>query len=443
MQTYYLKTLNKQSDYFEIKEFMNLGNDLTCHLVLNGEGVEERHCRIEVKDGKIHLKDLRTSSGTFVNDCQVVESYLKEGDILRVGSMELAVVTKPDENELPLLKSKNPKLMDSLSRLQTAARSEFPILLLGPSGSGKDILAQNIHELSVRKNAPLVSVNCSALTESLIESELFGHVKGAYTGAATDRKGAFESARNGTLFLDEIGDLSFALQAKLLRALENNEIRPLGADRTIKTNVRIVAATHQNLFEKIQRGEFRADLFYRLNVVQIQMPALHERMEDFENLLYHFGKTYKVRFSFDAVEILKKYPWPGNIRELKNYVARLSVTFPFTRIETFHVQQSLQAQIEAPAFKPLSSTPIDFKQTVDLSGQTTVTGVKEYEKQLIIKKLIVNSGNQRRTAAELGMPKSTLHDRIKVYGIDLKKIRERTLNSFAQTLSESMHPQEA
>lgn len=436
MQPYYLKLIDQDQRIIEIKDYMIIGTDPSSHVQINGIGIEDRHCRIEVKDNKILVKDLRSKLGTHINECQVVESFLNPGDILRIVDHEFALLEK--QKKVIGLESKNQKLMQTFEQLESAAKSKFPVLLLGPSGSGKDLIAHHIHSLSKRENEPFVCVNCSALTESLIESELFGHIKGAYTGALNDRKGAFETARGGTLFLDEIGDLSFGLQAKLLRALENNEIRPLGSDRTITTDVRVIAATHQNLLEKINNGEFRSDLFYRLNVINFNMPALQDRMEDFDSILYSFGKLFKVRFSFDAVELLKKYPWPGNIRELKNFVARLSATYPFTRIEVSHIQDSLQNAVVTVKDKKTNLNELISRPVAALDGQTTVNGVKEFEKQLIIKKLIYHNGNQRRTAADLGMPKSTLHDRIKVYGIDLKKIRDRTLSSMAQSLSESM-----
>ena len=177
------------------------------------------------------------------------------------------------------------------------SKKNFPILLLGESGVGKEVIARYIHNKSSRRGKPFITINCSSLGESLIESELFGHIKGSFTGAICDRKGAFEVARYGTLFLDEIGDLAIHLQPKLLRALENQEIHPIGSDHNIKTDVRIIAATNKNLDALIEKGEFRSDLFFRLNVVQIKIPALRERMEDFEALLFNLsrengGKTF-------------------------------------------------------------------------------------------------------------------------------------------------------
>jgi DNA-binding NtrC family response regulator len=271
------------------------------------------------------------------------------------------------------------------------------------------VIAQTIHKTSKRALGPFVGVNCSALSENLIESELFGHIKGSFTGAMNDRKGAFEAARNGTLFLDEIGDLPLNLQAKLLRALENNEIRPVGSDTNTKTDVRILAATHQNLIAKIQTGQFRADLYYRLNVINIETPTLFERMEDFEELLYYFAKQMKVRFSFSAIERMKKHSWPGNIRELRNTVARACALFPKETILEGHVEMILDKLALGAQNQPTDQVPFN-----------ALPIIKEMERQMIIKKLAANYGNQRQTALDLGLPKSTLHDRLRAYNIDPK-----------------------
>lgn len=308
------------------------------------------------------------------------------------------------------LQSRNPLWNAELQSLQSVAQTDFPVLLLGPSGTGKDIIAQAIHKSSPRALAAFVSVNCSALTETLIESELFGHIKGAFTGAVSDRKGAFESARFGTLFLDEIGDLPFNLQAKLLRALENNEIRPLGSDRVTKTNIRVIAATHQNLSQKINDGQFRADLFFRLNVVSIFTPSLKERIDDFEDLLYVFAKQLRVRFSFDAIQKLKMYSWPGNIRELRNLVSRAAALFPHQQIDLERAERLLRGStVYTPHHDPQS--------------QAKMSVIKEVEKTMILKKLQENRGNQRKTAQELGIPKSTLNDRLRQYNVDYKTYR--------------------
>ena len=320
------------------------------------------------------------------------------------GVFENPTLPSPAPAPFPL-QSRNQLWNTELQSLSGVAQTNFPVLLLGPSGTGKDVIAQAIHKSSPRADFPFVSVNCSALTETLIESELFGHVKGAFTGAFSDRKGSFESARHGTLFLDEIGDLPFSLQAKLLRALENSEIRPVGSDKVIKTDVRVIAATHQNLSLKIQDGQFRADLFFRLNVVSILTPALRDRIEDFEDLLNVFAKQMRMRFSYDAIQKLKMHSWPGNIRELRNLVFRAAAIFPKEQIDIARAAQLLKS---SSLYTPVTDEPTRQRLSV----------IKEVERQIILKKLQENKGNQRRTAQELGMPKSTLNDRLRQYNID-------------------------
>ncbi|MGZ3692515.1 MAG: sigma-54-dependent Fis family transcriptional regulator, partial [Pseudobdellovibrio sp.] len=274
MNQFKIEVLNEPKQELLIERYLYVGSDITCGLYIENNSVEKKHALLEQKEDKIFIKDLRSQTGVFVNGARILEARLQDGDVIRIGEVELLAhdlsVNKPQFS----LQSLNESWQKQLIKLAHTAQTHFPILLLGPSGTGKDVIAQALHHHSQQSRQVFLSVNCSALTETLIESELFGHVKGSFTGAISDRKGAFETARNGTLFLDEIGDLPYSLQAKLLRALENNEIRAVGSDRAIKTNVRIIAATHQNLYQKIQEGSFRSDLFYRLNVVTIEVPKL-------------------------------------------------------------------------------------------------------------------------------------------------------------------------
>jgi DNA-binding NtrC family response regulator len=228
----------------------------------------------------------------------------------------------------------------------------------------------------------------------------------------SDRRGAFETARGGTLFLDEIGDLPLTLQPKLLRALENNEIRPVGSDRVIETDVRIVAATHKNMAAAIRSSKFREDLFYRLNVCHLKPPALKDRIEDFEDLLYQFAKQYRVRLSHAAIQKLKEHSWQGNIRELKNVIARASAYYPSHYIQP----DDLPAIMEPGSIGP----EVHFVSEPEAGTQGSI--IKEIEREMIIRRLAANKGNQRQTARDLGLPKSTLHDRIKAYAIDLDQI---------------------
>lgn len=400
----------------QIGDFLTIGRDSSCGLPINDGFVSSRHARIERKSGGYVLRDLHSRNGTFLNGSRVTEAILTFNDRVRFG--ETVYIYTESQKDQANLCSKNATWNAELQRLPCFAATDFPVLIAGPSGAGKEILARAIHDQSGRAGKPFVSINCSALSESLIESELFGHVRGSFTGATHDRKGAFEAARGGTLFLDEIGDLPASLQPKLLRALENNEIRPVGSDRTIETDVRILAATHKNLPLLLRDGRFREDLFYRLNVCQLRPPSLKDRPEDFEDLLYQFAKQFRVRFSFNTIQKLKEHSWPGNIRELKNLVARASAYFPGKYIQP----EDLAAIMEtAPQPAPeLSALPA---VTAGLSNGSVL---KEIEREMIVRRLIANQGNQRRTALDLGMPKSTLHDRIKTYSIDLKGLTTST-----------------
>ena len=393
-------------------EYINIGKDSTCKIQIFDPTLCDRHARLENKDSQIFIKDLRSQSGTFVNGAQILEAVLKDGDLVTVGHTDFVLHNLGLATINFSLTSKCEYWKNQLETLSSVGQTKYPVLLLGPSGTGKDVIAHAIHDVSRFHEAPFVSVNCSALTETLVESELFGHTKGSFTGAIADRKGAFESARGGTLFLDEIGDLTYGLQAKLLRALENNEIRPVGSDRSIKTDVRIIAATHQNLYQKIREGSFRSDLFYRLNVITVETPALKDRIEDFEELLYFFARQMKVRFSFNAIQALKKHDWPGNIRELRNVVARASALYPKKYIEDSQIDLLLNKK-ERMAHLP---TGVTYANHGDANQMSVI---KEIEKQMILKRLAANNGNQKRTAIDLGMPKSTLHDRIRNYSIDL------------------------
>lgn len=387
-----------------VRDWILLGSDSECGLRLSDGQASPRHARLERQNERWLLRDLRSAHGTWVNHTRINEAYLEPGDWIRVGATEIQFAREEETRDFPL-RSKNFEWDEVLQSMSGVAATNHPVLLLGPSGTGKDVLAHALHDRSPRRG-PFVSVNCCALTETLVESELFGHVKGSFTGAMADRKGAFETARGGTLFLDEIGDLSPALQAKLLRALENHEIRPVGSDRSIKTNVRIIAATHQNLAERIADGAFRSDLYYRLNVVTVNLPPLALRLEDFEHLFYGFAREQRIRFSVEAIRRLKQHSWPGNIRELRNFVARAGALYPGQSIEVSHVERLLAAhQIAAPT------------AAASDNERSALPVIKEIEKQMIIKRLRANAGNQRRTAMDLGLPKSTLCDRIKSYGI--------------------------
>jgi len=289
--------------------------------------------------------------------------------------------------------------------IERVAPSVVPVLIRGESGTGKELVARALHFNSPRRDKPFVAVNCTTLPEQLLESELFGHVKGAYTGASSVRRGLMVEADGGTLFLDEIGDMAPALQAKLLRVLEDGEIRPVGADAPRRVDVRIVAATHQDLEARVSENRFRADLYFRLNVVPLSVPPLRERPEDVPALVEHFLKLSlgrnphaKVRgLSSEALGALARQGWPGNVRELRNVVERLAIV---SIKETIDVQE-LAAQLPAVA---VSAGPLE-------RAKEKMVPLRQLESEYIAHVIARCGGNKTRAAEVLGIDVSTIHRR--------------------------------
>ena len=397
----------------EIKHFLSIGRGENNQLVLDNSYVSRNHVRIEYDTEKEQfiLKDMKSRNGVFLNENRIYQAVLDNNDLIRIGDLNFTFSFEKYRNKWQLdTQSENEKWNNQLSRVPHLAKSTFPVLLLGGSGTGKEIMAQMIHKNSTRSNSPMVSINCGALTENLINSELFGHMKGSYTGAVTDRKGAFLSANGGTLFLDEIGELPLHLQSKLLRALECQEIKPVGSDKVFKIDVRMIAATHQDLKSKIKVKEFREDLYYRLNVVSITLPDLKDRMEDFNRFLEAFSMEYGVSFSSLAIKELKKYSWPGNIRELKNFVSRAKALFTTNEIKKEDVLFLLDGE-----------ETTDSNQDENLYKESLT--LKEIEQNVIKRLLKKHNGRKVNVASELGIPRSTLNDKLTKYDIDAKQFK--------------------
>jgi Nif-specific regulatory protein len=305
------------------------------------------------------------------------------------------------------------------------ADSNTTVLIAGETGTGKELIARAIHNNSARKGGPLVQVNCAAIPDTLIESELFGHEKGAFTGALQQRRGRFEEANGGTIFLDEVGELSAAAQVKLLRILQEKCFQPLGSSRVVNVNVRIIAATNRNLEQDILSERFRADLFYRLNVFPIYLPPLRERGSDVILLADHFllkyskemGKNVK-RISTAAIEVFLSHKWPGNVRELENCMERAILMTKTDTVDYMHLPPSMQFKEKESARK-------------DRGKLSSV--VEAQEKSLIIEALEETGGNQTKAAKILGTTKRILQYKISKMGIDPKKFRNNN-KDFAPTL---------
>ena len=303
-------------------------------------------------------------------------------------------------------------------QIERVAPTDASVLILGGHGTGKELVAQTIHRHSLRGKQPMIEVNCAAIPEELIESELFGHVKGAFTGASENKKGKFDQANGSTLFLDEIGDMSLKSQAKVLRILQEQKFERVGGAKTIEVDVRVLAATNKNLEEEIERGNFRADLFYRLNVVPLVVPGLADRREDIPLLVDDFIGQFsrkglgRKRFASEALHLLQRHSWPGNVRELRNLVERLVIMTTGEQIEPADIALFLgNAPLQALPPQPVTSSyaHLSFKEAR-----------RQFEAEYLQAKLQENDGNISKTAEQIGMERSHLHKKVKALGIAAK-----------------------
>ena len=325
----------------------------------------------------------------------------------------------------------SPALRRVLEAVQRAAPTNATVMLLGESGVGKELVARTIHRNSPRAGQRFIQVNCAAIPEELIESELFGHEKGSFTGATEKQIGKFEQADRGTIFLDEVGDMSPKTQAKVLRVLQEQEVERLGSARTIKVDVRVIAATNKNLEEAIARGEFREDLFFRLNVIPIQVPPLRERREDIPLLVQHFAKGTSEehnlkpkRFDPRATEALQRYRWRGNIRELRNTVERLMIMAPGDLVRVEDLPAEVRGEPSSrPAGAPEPAAPAgqgrpEGQAAAPTPSPGTLREFKEAaERAFLVEKLRENNWNISKTAEALDTPRSNLYKKLEQYGI--------------------------
>ncbi len=308
----------------------------------------------------------------------------------------------------------SPELLAVLALVDRVARSSCTVLVTGESGTGKEAVVTAIHDASPRKDAPLVTVNCGAIPEQLLESELFGHARGAFTGAHAARQGRVAAADGGTLFLDEVGELPLALQVKLLRLLQQREYSPVGDNRTLKCDIRIVAATNKDLAREVAAGRFREDLFYRLNVIHVELPALRDRLDDVELLAAHFltlcaqraGRTDLTGIAPSAVEALRAHDWPGNIRALENAIERAVVLAVGPELTAADLPPQVLAASREKAPATLPALGIDFRAAVE-----------EFENQLILGALERTGWNKQRAAQLLKVNRTTLIEMVKRKGL--------------------------
>ena len=424
----------------------SIGRDVRNHLNIPDHLMSRRHCVVELSGG-CTLRDLGSANGTYVNGMPVRERTLSHGDRIRVGDSVLlflqaamdapqaasedgsgviddrtqrierahvqtvtaepppgspdAIVAEVLAGRMSLqahdMVGESAPMRAVYECIQKVAPRDSTVLVTGETGTGKELAARAIHQNSPRAARPFVAVNCAALTESLLESELFGHEKGAFTGAVALKKGKFEVADGGTIFLDEIGELAPALQAKLLRALQHHEFERVGGTRTIKMNVRMIAATNQDLQAAVAAGRFRQDLWYRLNVVGLTMPPLRERRPDIPTLATHFAAKYgrgrAVELSHDAIDALRAYDWPGNVRELENAIERAVVLGCSDKI--------VADDLPAAVLQSSTALPRD--------GAAYHRAVLDVKRRLILDAIERSGGNYTAAARLLGINPTYLH----------------------------------
>ncbi len=440
----------KSAEPIVIENIHNNINYLNKMGALNTSSVSYVAVPIIQKDGVVGVISANINKDSQLNFDEIVRMLTILGS-LSIGSLTVHRRFTKEKEDIQELKSyyqeemlseykfeniigRSKNMRQIFSMLETVAPSDATILVRGETGTGKELIAAAVHNISPRHNGPFIKLNCAAISETLLESELFGHEKGAFTDAKEMRKGRFELADGGTLFLDEIGDITPSLQVKLLRILQEQEFERVGGTKTIKTNVRLVAATNRNLEEMVKKGEFREDLFYRLNVIPIHLPPLRERYEDIQLLIEHYLKKYmkthhkKMHFSKQALELLLEYPWPGNIRELQNTMERIVLICPqgelapemLNHVLPFNFQKMHMQQPEEPAPAPSTvtqepSTPVSNQDISTL----TKSSLQDMEKEAIIKALIEHHGIQTKAAKQLGMTARQIGYKIKKYNIDL------------------------
>jgi transcriptional regulator with GAF, ATPase, and Fis domain len=408
---------------------------------LSDKAISGTHFEILAGDDGYRLRDLESTNGTFIGDLRVREVWLKPNQEFRVGHTMLRFTPTQDIVEIPLSKrdtfesvtGASVRMREIFATLEKVAPSELTVLITGETGTGKEMIARGIHQASARRGKPFVVLDCGAIPKDLIESTLFGHEKGSFTGAVGQHHGCFEQAQGGTIFLDEIGELDINLQPKLLRVLENRELKRVGGDRLIKIDVRVLAATNRDLRAMVNNGTFREDLYFRLSVIHVELPPLRERRDDVPALADLFLKEIagrrglNMQFASDALSALQGHSWPGNVRELKNVVERAaSLTesplvqrsdLMFNRDTTPRASSTGNSHSsgysgggEPGLVMPPFTPGLDFKE----AKQRVVDAFElAYLKQLLER----HDGNITRSAQEAGLTRYHLRELLKRHGL--------------------------
>ncbi len=415
------------------RERVTVGRSVICDLTLADKAVSGTHFEIVNTEKGVLLRDLDSTNGTFCGDLRLREVWVKPGTVVRAGQTTLRFEPVSGMVEIDLsseerfhdLIGKSVRMREIFASLEKVAPSDLTVLVRGETGTGKELVARALHRASRRADGPLVVQDCGAIPKDLIESTLFGHERGAFTGATDRHRGSFEQADGGTIFLDEIGELDITLQPKLLRVLENREIKRVGGDRQIPVNVRVVAATNRDLRQMVNEGTFREDLYYRLSVVQVELPSLRERPEDVVLLVRNFlddfarrrfpGEDVQFTVTSDAMARLQAYPWPGNVRELKNTVERAASLADSTELT---VRDLLPTSQKTPVeVMPGGSSAERFVEEEVPFKEAKQQVIDAFEASYLKALLDRHGGNVTRSAQSAGLTRYHLRELAKRYGI--------------------------
>jgi DNA-binding NtrC family response regulator len=437
--------LPRQTEYVLDQNVITIGTFADNDIILEDETISRHHCRIVQQDEDYLIVDPGSTNGTFINGVRIREAYLAPGLIITVGNTQIQF--NPLDEHVEVVPSESEKFGSIVGRsmamreifgiLEKIAPTTATVVIEGETGTGKEVFAKTIHQMSKRRDAPFVVFDCGAVPESLIESELFGHEKGSFTGAIMTRKGLFEMAHGGTIFLDELGELSLDLQPKLLRVLEQREVRRVGANKSSPINVRVIAATNRSLEEEVKAGRFREDLFYRLCVVRLTLPSLRDRAEDIPLLVRHFLQTLEANKNPDgetriksaspaALSALSRYAWPGNVRELVNTIERAcsfaegDVITPddlpdniMAAGEPIRTSQEMSAIMDAPGRDQLIELP--FKDAKE-------EWISSFERDYILELLRRHQGNISQASREADIDRKYFRKLMMKHGIDSDQV---------------------
>lgn len=411
-----------------------MGKRDTNDFILTDKTVSREHVKIDFESDSFALHDLGSTNGTYLNGNRVKEAYLAPGDVIRIGGSNIEfrafderVKIEPSSNEqFGFLVGKSLKMRQIFGILERVSQTNASVIIEGETGTGKDVVARSLHSESARRARPFVVFDASAVAPNLIESELFGHEKGAFTGAIKSRKGAFEEASGGTIFIDEIGELTLDLQPKLLRALEQRQVRRVGGNSFTDIDVRVICATNRNLKSEVSEGNFREDLYYRLSVVKIIIPPLRERPEDIPPLVEKLlsdgkfnrkgdGSLLVTRVEDDALKMLQRYQWPGNVRELVNTLERACSFVEGDTISRGHLDFvfSQMEHDEEGTERLVIDKDLPFKEA---KQRVMEVFEKEYLESLVER----NKGNLSAAAREAGIDRKHVRNLVKKYGIRTK-----------------------